>query len=164
MFVAIIAITIVLALIYADWSNWRKYHATMLVFTTGNLFYNFVYHDHLLWRFRPQITNHHIMEIIYSFTVFPLTALMFLSNFPQGLLRQIRYVAMYVLIYFGAEFLLFKLHRIGYSYGWNIWWSLAWNVMMFPCFILHHKKPELAYIFVFALMFVMNWLFPYTLK
>jgi len=79
MFIAIILVTVLLAWAYSDWRNWQQYQATMLLFSLGNLLYNFVYHDRFLWKMNPDITNHPTMEIILTATVFPLTVLLFLT-------------------------------------------------------------------------------------
>lgn len=163
MYIAIILITIFCTWKYGDWRNWAKYQSTMLFFSFGNMLYNFVYHDHSLWKFKPDIFNHHIIEIIFSFTVLPLTALIFLSAFPSDRKRQLLLIFKYILIYFAVEFLLFKFGRIEYNYGWNIWWSLAWDCLMFPTLVIHHKKPLLAYAGSVLVIFLMNWRFPFKL-
>jgi hypothetical protein len=103
------------------------------------------------------------MEVVFTFTVFPLTALLFLTNFPKIRKYQILYIVKYVLIYITVEFFLFKVGRIEYHYGWNIWWSLAWNGMMFPVFAIHHKKPLHAYFIAILVIFLANRLFPFKL-
>jgi hypothetical protein len=163
MFILIILITILLAWKYGDWRNWQKYQSTMLLFSIGNFLYNFVYHDHFLWKFNPDSLNHHIMEIIYSFSVFPLTALIFLSNYPVRFIKQPLYIGKYILIYLGVELILYKMGMMEYDFGWNIWWSLAWNCVMFPILIIHYKKPLLGYVFCIFMIFGTNWLFPFKL-
>ena len=164
MFIVIILITILLTWKFADWRNWQKYQSTMLLFSLGNLLYNFVYHDHFLWKFNPDIFNHHIMEVIFTFTVFPLTALIFLSNIPKSFKKQLFHIAQYIFIYIVIEFFLFEIGRIKYNYGWNILWSLAWDCVMFSILLLHYKKPLLAYSFCALLIFLMNWIFPFKLN
>lgn len=163
MFVAIILITVLLTWKFADWRNWQKYQSTMLLFSLGNLLYIFIYHDHFLWMFKPDIFNHHIMEIIYTVTVFPLTTLMFISNFPYGNKKLIFYMAKYIFIYITVEYILFRMGYMVYNYGWNIWWSLGWNVMMFSILAIHYKKPLHAYSISVLVFLLMNRLFQFKL-
>jgi len=162
-YICILIINIILTWKFADWKNWKLYHSTMLFYPLGNLLYCFVYHDKFLWKFRPDILNHHIMEIIYSFSVYPLVVLLFLSCFPKGYKKQLIHIAKYIFIFILIEFILFKMGRFEYDYGWNIWWSLAWNGMAFPLMILHHKKPLIAYSISAVIIFLMNWIFPFKL-
>ena len=163
MFIVIPAVVILLSLKFADWRNWQRYQATMLFVVMGNLFYNFVYHDHFLWKFIPDTFNHHVMEIIYSFTVYPLTVLMFLSGMPAILKKKIFHIASYITVYASVELFLHLIGRMVYNYGWSFGMSVAWNCIMFPLMAIHHKKPLIAYGICFVLIFVMNWVFPYKL-
>lgn len=156
-------LTIVLTWKYADWRNWQKYQSTMLLFALGNLLYNFVYHDHFLWRFRPEFLNHHIWEVINTVIVFPLTALLFLSNFPENSKDKLIRILKFILVYISVEFLLLKIGRIEYAFGWNLWCSLAWDCVMFPILAIHYKKPLLAYLMSIILFFTMSWIFPFKL-
>jgi hypothetical protein len=163
MFIAIITVVILLTWRYADWKNWKQHESTMLLFSFGNLVYNFVYHDHYLWKMKPDITNYSVMEIILTVTVFPLTALLLLSGFPSDLKSRLMRISKFILIYFTAEVILLKFNKIEYDYGWNIWWSLGWDCIMFPILAIHHKKPLLAFLLSAILFFLMNWLFPFNL-
>ncbi|HEX9062127.1 MAG TPA: CBO0543 family protein [Clostridia bacterium] len=163
MFIIIILIVIFLAWKYSDWRNWQKYQPTMLLFSLGNMLYNFVYHDRYLWKMNPDVTCHHTMEVILTVTVFPLTALLFLSGFPADLKKKLIRISRYILIYIAAEYILLKLGRIEYHYGWNIWWSLGWDCMMFPVLAIHHRKPLLAFPLCTIVFFIMGRIFPYKL-
>ncbi|WP_246050129.1 CBO0543 family protein [Aquibacillus sediminis] len=68
-----------------DWRNWEKYHTVMLYFALGNLTYNFLTASYFLWRMDADfISNHTLTEMLYTFIVFPGTALLFIGNFPTG--------------------------------------------------------------------------------
>lgn len=163
-FIAILLLSIILAWKYGDWGNWEKYHPTMLLFGSGNLLYNFVYHDKFLWQLTPDILNHHIWEIIFSFSVLPLTALIFLSNLPADKRKLPFYLGKYVFIYVAIEFLLLKTGMMKYDFGWNIWWSLAWDIMMFCVLAIHNTKPLIAYSICMSVIFAMNFIFPFNLS
>jgi hypothetical protein len=164
MFILILVIALLITWRFGDWRNWQKYQSTMLLFSLGNLLYNFVYHNHFLWKLKPDLLNHHIWEIIYTFTVFPLTALVFLSNYPVGFKKQLLHIFKYIFIYIAVEFLLLITVRIEYRYNWNLLWSLGWNCITFPVLATHYKKPLLAYSICLVIFFSMNWIFPFMLE
>lgn len=131
---------------WSDWKNWQKYHATMLFIVVANLLYNLIYYDHLLWKLMPDfLYSQFIGELLYTFIVFPFTALLFMSRYPKSIKSQIFYNLKYIAIYILFEFIFYKFGGIIYNYDWNMWWSLAWDCMMFPIWALHYKKPLLAY-------------------
>lgn len=153
--------TVLIALKWADWKNWQKYHLTMLFVIIGNLLYNYLYHEHYLWVLKSDaFPNSTIVEILYTFVLFPLTVLLFLSNYPNTvkgqIIRNLKFIAIYIII----EWVYLKLGRIVHNYGWNIWWSLAWDCMMFPMWVLHHKKPLVAYGVSALTVVIMLMLFP----
>lgn len=135
----------------------------MLLFALGNLLYNCVYHDHLLWKFNPDVLNYKIIEIIYTFIVFPLTALIFLSHFPDNLKERILRILKYAGIYFIIEYLMSLVGWIEYYDGWSTWWSLGWDLMMFSVLATHYLKPVVAIFLCILVGLVMNLLFPFQL-
>lgn len=165
MHLAIILITIFAAWKWGDWKNWRKYHNTMLFLAIGNLLYNFIYSNHLLWELRPYLLySHKVGEIFYTFIVFPLTGLIFLTNYPKTIKDQVLHIAKFVTIYIVIEYILYMFGKTVYNYGWNIWWSLAWNCMMFPMWALHYKKPFMAYGASFIVIIIILMIFPISFK
>lgn len=129
---------------WGDYKNWQKYHSTMLYFVMGNLLYNFLTASYFLWRLDADfISNHTLTELIYSFIVFPITALLFLSNYPEK--KKLYYMSKWVFIYVAVEYLFTLTKHIEYQYGWTLGWSAFFDVFMFPMLLLHYKKPLLAY-------------------
>jgi len=147
---------------WGDWRDWQKYHTTMLYVAVANLLYNFVYHDHLLWQLKPPLLfgSHTIGELFYTFVVFPGSALILLTDYPKDLKKQLFRIAKFVFIYIVLEWVLHIYGIIIYKYGWNIWWSLAWNLVMFPLWVLHHKKPLATYIVSILFVIIVTTLFP----
>ncbi|MDQ0899406.1 hypothetical protein [Paenibacillus sp. V4I7] len=69
---------------WGDWRNWKKYHSTMMYFALGNLLYHYLCANHLLWQLMPDFSlSHSITEMIYTFIVFPATALLFLTTIQR---------------------------------------------------------------------------------
>lgn len=161
MHISVTIFTIIIALKWGDWKNWQKYHTTMLYIAMCNLLYYFVYYGHWLWQYKPDfLVNHVIADVLSTFIIVPLTGLIFLTDYPDTvkgqLFRNIKFITIYILFE-----MAYYLHGIFvYNYGWNIWWSLAWNCMMFPLWALHHKKPLTAYCTSIIVIIIMLILFP----
>lgn len=161
MHITIVIIIILITWKCGDWKDWQKYHTTMLVAIAGNLLYNLIYCDHILWKFKPDFFNSFLgVEMLYTFIVFPLTVLLFLTNYPISIKAQIFKIIKYIAIYVIVEYIYFKHGRIVYNYGWNLGWSVAWNFFMFPIWALHHKKPLVAYGVSILFVIVVLLLFP----
>ncbi|MFD0697531.1 CBO0543 family protein [Paenibacillus sp. GCM10027628] len=132
---------------WGDWRNWKKYHTTMTYFAMGNLLYHYLCANHLLWQLKPDVSGtYSITEMVYTFIIFPGTALLFLSNYPQGRAKVIRHYAYWVLIYGGMEYVLYLFGRIHYQYGWGFGWSVLFDCTMFPMLKLFSVKPLRAYL------------------
>lgn len=159
--IAVIIIIIFSTWKWGDWKNWQKYHPTMLFVALANLLYNFIYCKGPLWEIQPGILQNGILtELLYSFIVFPLTALMFLSNLPSSRGKQALHILKYILIYFIFELVFHISNMIIYRHGWNLSYSFIWNVMMFTVWTVHFKKPLLAYAASLGVMIIVLSLFP----
>ncbi|MDC3417401.1 CBO0543 family protein [Aquibacillus salsiterrae] len=146
-----------------DYVKWETYYPTMLFIATGNLTYNFLCASHWLWRLSPDVTwfNHSLLEISYTFIVFPGTALMFLARYPkgQGMWRITRHYLFWIGLYVGVEAILAASGSILYDYGWSLWWSALFDTIMFPVLVLHHKKPLVALLLGFLVAILLLWYF-----
>ncbi|MBM6617680.1 CBO0543 family protein [Bacillus suaedaesalsae] len=146
-----------------DYRQWKVYYPTLQFIAIGNLTYNFLCASHWLWQLSPDIKwfNHTLLEMSYTFITFPLTALMFLSRYPQeqGKWRIFRHYMFWILLYVGVEFILMIKGNILYKYGWNLWWSAVFDCLMFPYLLFHHKKPFLALLFGVPIAIFWIWLF-----
>lgn len=164
MYLAITLISIIAAWRWGDWKNWTKYHPTMLFISLGSVLYNFLYANHLLWHFNDsRFTNHAMSELLLGLIVFPCTALLFLSNYPANAsaIKKIAYISIYIGVYAGLEKVGSMFGVIKYFYGWSFWWSVLWDMVMFPILLLHHKKPVAAYflsliVLIFTLVYFPN--------
>src|SRR3954454_13205805 len=107
----ILALISILAVWFkGDFKKWKLYYPTMQYIAIGNLTYNFLCASHWLWQLSPDIKwlNHSLLEMSYTFITFPLTALMFLSSFPerQGKWRIFRHYMFWIGLYVGVEIIL----------------------------------------------------------
>jgi len=163
--IAIVIIVLLSAWKWADWKNWQKYHATMLLAIVGNLLYNVIYFDHYLWRIAPGfLKSYDLTELLYTFITLPLTALMFLSNYPIPFRNQVLHIFKYIFVYSLVEYIFYLNDMIYYQYWWNFWWSVVWNLMMFSVWALHHKKPLWAYFISFLTFIAVIILFPININ
>jgi hypothetical protein len=145
---------------WGDWRNWKKYHTTMLYFALGNLLYNFLTASYFLWRLDADfLSNHTLTELIYTFIVFPGTALLFLCNMPKVRKSKIRHIITWILIYALWEALFVLTKSIEYQYGWGYWWSVSFDAFMFPMLLLHYKKPLIAYLLSIPIGIFFIWWF-----
>lgn len=146
---------------WSDLKNWQKYHTTMLYIMGGGFLYEYLTKDYFLWAFHPDfLYNHRITVVVYAVITMPLSVLVFLSNYPTTTkLKQIKYLFKWVCIYAIVELVLQFFGRISYDHGWTFWYSVLFDVMMFPMLILHHIKPLLAYFLSIFIIVILMWYF-----
>ncbi|MDZ5471491.1 CBO0543 family protein [Bacillus sp. 31A1R] len=138
-------ISIIAVWIRKDYRAWKTYYSTMQYVALGNLTYNFLCASHWLWQLSPDIKwfNHSLLEMSYTFIVFPFTALMFLSHYPEekSKWKVLLHYLCWIGIYVGVEYILMIRGSIIYKYGWSLGWSALFDCIMFPFLRLHYKKP-----------------------
>jgi len=157
----IIAIICILAAYkWGDWRNWQKYHTTILFFSLGNLLYVYLTAGCYLWRLTQSILpSPALTEFLYTFIVFPATILLFLGNFPQSKWDRVLHVLKWILIYSAVEYLFTVTGNVEYQNGWSLYWSILFNVVMFPILAIHHKRPLLAYLLSAPVCIFVLWFF-----
>jgi hypothetical protein len=140
--------------IWGDWKNWQKYYPTILFFLLGDFIYQYLLADHYpMWKYNPQgvdeeigLTHTHVSFSIMAIK-YPATALIYLSRFPeQSKWKQALYIFCWVLLYAVNELLDVNANLIKYYNGWNFWWSIFFNVVMFSILRVHYLKPLLAWL------------------
>jgi hypothetical protein len=142
------------------WKDWKQYHPTMLFFGLMELVYNCIVkeNNYFLWKITPDIFCTRIpLLCLYSFIIFPLTALLFLSNLPQKISKQILHIAKWCCIYILFEGIVSIFNRIDYFNGWSLLHSFIFDIILFCGLILHHKKPLIAYIIFILTTFIGIW-------
>jgi hypothetical protein len=151
---------------WSDWRNWRKYYPTLLFFGMGDLIYVAVFQKTPLWILDTKILAPGINEIFVIFSIFFPGALIFLSNFPRNLNKQIVYILLWISLYIFIELFTTTIGMQKNYRGWNIWWSLLFNFVMFPLLILHHKNPILAWTASFTFLVIVMKIFnvPFTVS
>lgn len=154
LFVILTLLWIVVAYKMGDWRNWKLYYPTILFFWCGDLVYNVVFYKNPLWLFINPIFSHLLTDFLCAAIVFTCTVLVFLPKYPEGLVNQAKYLALWVFIYSGVEGIFFVIKGISYSNGWNLGHSIIHNIYQFILLRIHHKNPILAWILALAIMIV----------
>jgi len=138
---------------WADWKNWKTYHASMVFFGALNIIYNYLasVHGRFLWKIDPAFLSQTTEEIIHSFVFFPGVALIFLSRRPTNGRNLPIYLLKWIFIFTFIEWLLFVTGTIKYAFGWSIWNSLAFDSIMFPCLLVYYQRPLIGYALFFLI-------------
>jgi hypothetical protein len=118
----------------------------------GDFIYNLVFSEKPLWRFQSDLFVGPINALFATITIFMPNMLVFLSNLPKGFIKKSSYVVLWIGIYILIELFTTSIGMQTNFNGWNIWWSLLHNVIVFPLLILHTKNPILAWIIAFAFL------------
>ncbi|WHX64536.1 CBO0543 family protein [Peribacillus frigoritolerans] len=92
------------------------------------------------------LRNDLIISLIIMFLAYPSTIMIYLGRFPQSKRKQSFWIAFWFFLYSSIELINLKyLDLINHYNGWNIWWSVLFNIFMFSILRIHFKKPLLAW-------------------
>ncbi|MBK5242496.1 CBO0543 family protein [Clostridium sp.] len=138
-------ISIIICYKFGDWKNWKNYYSTILFFVLSNVTCILLIYNNPLWLYESKILNHTFSDLYICITVYPSTVMLFIPHLPSKKTKQIFHISIYVAIYTLAELIGMKLGYFTHLNGWNIWYSLAFNYMIFAMLILHYKKPMYAW-------------------
>ncbi|MFA1710487.1 CBO0543 family protein [Peribacillus frigoritolerans] len=137
---------------WGNWRRWRDYYPTILFFIIGDLLYSCLLYNHQLWAYQEIFFGVHILRndliisLIIMFLAYPSTIMIYLGRFPQSKRKQSFWIAFWVILYSSIELINLKyLDLINHYNGWNIWWSVLFNIFMFSILRIHFKKPLLAW-------------------
>lgn len=158
---------------WGDWKNWRTYYPTWLFFIGGDLFKNALLHDHRFWSYKESIFGnrilfgHLIIDILIMTIAYSSTLLIYLGRFPAQRLKQIFWIILWVSLYCLIEFINLRyLNLIEHHNGWNMYWSILFNLVMFPALKIHVEKPLIAWLisilflsFLLKVFEVPSWVF-----
>lgn len=136
-----------------SWERFHTFHATLLYIAAMNVLYLFFTAGYPLWKMQPDLgLPSSIVDMLYTFIIFPCTAILFLAHYPESLKAQTYHILKWTIIYISVEWVGDLFGRITYHHGWNLGWSLLFVIMMFLMFRLHYKRPLLAYLLTFILI------------
>lgn len=156
--------------IIASWRSWTwkhfyEFHATIIYVSAMNLLYIYFTTGYILWEMQPDLgLPLSIVDMMYTFIIFPCTAILFLTKYPTIFSKKVYHILKWITIYIVVEWIGHVLNRITYENGWNLWWSLLFLIMMFPMFRLHYKRPLLAYLLTIIFIFLILYFFQVPLS
>jgi hypothetical protein len=131
---------------WGDWKNWNRYYSTILFFIAGDLLYNFLTHDHPMWMYHSTFSTHTAVSLLIMAVAYPATVLIYLGNYPTGIVKRILWTLLWASLYLVIEFInLNYLKLISHHNGWSIWWSFLLDCILFIKLRLHYKNPLLAW-------------------
>ena len=138
---------------WSDWKNWRRYYPTMLFFIVGDLTHTLLSYNHPLWELIAlPFFNVTFTVLIIAFIAWPASVLLFLSLYPKtDSFSKVLHILKFVTLFTINELIISCFYQIKYNNGWNIWWSLEFNIFMFPMLKIHHEKPPIAWLLAFIL-------------
>lgn len=137
---------------WSDWRNWKSYYSTILFFIVGDLIYNFVAYNHPLWELTSPKLGVTFSVLLVNITSWPASTLLYLTHFPlSGKFRKTLYILIWVIIFTLIELVFSWFGYLKYSNGWNIGWSILFDIVMFLLLKIHHEKPPIAWTLAFLL-------------
>jgi hypothetical protein len=158
MHMAIAICAVISAGIWGDWRNWKRYYPTLLYILTVSMVYEFLTKEYSIWKFKPDfLLNDTYVVFVYAVISVPFTVFIFLSRYPSNWGKKILHYAWWTFVYIGVEWMLQKTGRITYEHKWSLWWSLIFDVIMFPMLRLHYKKPPVA--LVLSVLIISGYMF-----
>ncbi|HEY0827149.1 MAG TPA: CBO0543 family protein, partial [Bacilli bacterium] len=149
MYLLYIAIWCLLCWRYGDWRNWQKYHATILYLIIGDLLYNFLTYNHVMWQYESSIIpTHTFNNLMMMFIMYPASMLVYLAKFPKkSWVKAILYFIMWLFILVSFEWVFNKyLKLLTYHHGWSFMWSLIFDIILLTMVKLHMSRPLLTYL------------------
>ncbi len=145
---AVLSISLcIVAMLTKSWQSFHKYHSTILYVALMNLLYNFICANYYLWKWESEIfTNHQTVGFFLTFLFLPSIVILFLHFYPFNQKSPYAYIFFWVMGLWTWEVIYSHVfNRLTYDYGWSIWWSALFYVVMFPMIVLHSKRPLVAY-------------------
>lgn len=145
---------------WGNWRAWREYYPTILFLIVGDLVYLFLTQSRPLWSDEGFLRDYPFLEITTIVLLYPSTVILYFTFYPQSGLKwkQAAYILLWVAIYSAIELISHVTGKFSYDNGWNIYYSVIFNILMFPLLRLHYKKPLLAWpiciILAYATMFL----------
>ena len=151
-----------------NWRDWKKYIHTIFYVIICNLLYNLLCHDYMLWQYKADFLpdSHLVVELFYSFINLPAVTLLFLTFYPfyGPILKQIAFLAVWVISSFAVEYPFYKFERLLLRNGYQLWMDLLFYIAMYSLIRLHFTRPLLTYGVSAVIISFMLWYFKVPLK
>jgi hypothetical protein len=145
-------------LIWGDWRNWKKYHATILFYIMFDFLYYYLAYNYRLWTLKPIYPiQSEFLALIGEAIVFISTILLFLGHYPDRWFAAVKWNILWICIYSVNEWGLLKIGTFNYNHGWTTLDSIIFCIIMFPMLRLHHVRPLLCYLLSVPIVALYIW-------
>ncbi len=145
MHVILATILILLNIKNKTWKNVNKHYISVLYVAFFNLLYYYICKHFILWDYKSNYLNVRWVRGIHLFAIMPLLTLLFLSNMPNNLFKQVFYLSKWILTSVVVEwFGLKKFNAIYFLHGWNLAWSSLMYLLMYMFSYLILINPVLV--------------------
>jgi hypothetical protein len=146
---------------FVDWKRWKEYYPTVQYFIICNLLYNFIFYQHTLWKYKAVTVswlNHTLIEIAFSFFVVPIALIIYLQYFPKKKSKFV-YVGVWISYFSALEFIFYKKGLFVYENGWNVSWSILFNLITFVMIRVHYLNPLMAILLTIPISIILLFFF-----
>lgn len=159
-------IGILIAWKWGNWKNWKEYYPTILYLIVADKIYDVLTQSKPFWYYGYLLGHYPFFDVTVAVLLYPATIILFLTFFPEAASKMIQgvYFLLWVLIYTLIEYLASITGGFTYCNGWNLSYSVVFNMIMFPLLYLHYKKPLLVWPISSVLAFLFMFLFEIPLS
>lgn len=162
----LIVVWILFAYKFIDWSQVKKQYPSVLFFIVINMTFNYFYYDYSLWEFRGVTAdwlNHSIINTAFTFFICPMGLIIYLQRFPTNRVSQLIYFTAWVTFYVVLTAIFAHRGLFVYDNGWNGWWNIPLNIVLFGVLYIHYRNPvrAIALSLLFAILFYFAFPFPF---
>jgi len=147
------------------WRKWKDYYPTILFLFLADLVSDITQCQKNLWAFNELTIKYPFLDLALMALLYSTTCILFLSSSNGSLKMQALNIALWAALYSGIEYVGYLIGDFKYYNGWNIYYSILMNLVLFSLANLHHKKRLLltwSLSLVFGGIFV--WLFKIPLE
>lgn len=135
--------------LWGDVKHWKRYYPSIQYMLMNQLLYRlFVDRHYYLWKIEPDLIlmNSSFSFLVNTFLIYPFVVILFLTNFPKVVWgRKVSYCFFWVVLFSVIEKGMNLMGLITYHNGWTYWWSVGFDVTLFPMLKLHSKRPLLTW-------------------
>jgi hypothetical protein len=125
-----------------NYHNVRKYFPNIFYVVFVNSLYYYFFKHYLLWEMNSSFLKVKVVRALYIFFIMPHVILLYLSDFPREISKQIIYILKWI---GGSAFLEFIVWRhskaISFHHRWTIAWSICIYAKMYIFTYLLTRKP-----------------------
>ncbi|WP_411955547.1 CBO0543 family protein [Alkalibacillus sp. S2W] len=127
------------------WRNLPKYYHVLIYVSVFNCLYYVLCRNSLMWELKCKTLSTRAVRVLHILVVVPLLILLYLSDVPKSLSKQIVYICKWIMVSMFVEFIGQKLKMISFHNGWNLYWSILIYTKMYIYSMLMVKKPLLTW-------------------